>query len=98
MSVVAPVVGHPAGLSSVEAARRLAEYGPNSVDERPVPAWRRFLGRFWGPLPWMLEITIVLTVVLGKNLEAVIIAALLVVNSVIGDRQDARAGRARSQC
>ena len=80
-----------AGLSGAEAARLLAEIGPNEVAERPVPAWRRFAGRLWGPLPWMLEATVVLTVVLGKDLEAVIITTLLVLNSAIGFVQQARA-------
>jgi H+-transporting ATPase len=84
----------PRGLSTDEARRRLAASGPNAVKREPVPAWRRFAARFSGPLPWILEATIVLTLVLGKDLEAAIIAALLVVNSVIGFWQTARAERA----
>ena len=79
------------GLTSTEAARRRAEFGPNEVVEHHEPAWRRFLARFWGPLPWMLEATIVLTVALGKDVEAVIITVLLVLNSVISFFQQARA-------
>jgi len=79
------------GLTSTEAARRRAEFGPNEVVEHHEPAWRRFLSRFWGPLPWMLEATIVLTVALGKDVEAVIITVLLVLNSVISFFQQARA-------
>ncbi len=79
------------GLTSVEAARRLREIGPNEVRERRDPAWRRFLTRFWGPLPWMLEATIVLTVALGKGVESLIIAVLLVMNSVISFVQQGRA-------
>jgi H+-transporting ATPase len=84
----------PAGLSTEAARRRLAEHGPNAVEAAPVPAWRRFLARFSGPLPWILEATIVLTLVLGKYLEAGIIAALLIVNSLIGFWQTSRAERA----
>ncbi len=79
------------GLSSAEAARRLERFGPNEVQERRSPAWRRFAGRFWGPLPWMLEGTIALTVLLGKDPEAVIITVLLVLNSIIGFLQQSRA-------
>ncbi len=84
----------PPGLDSAEAARRLASVGPNAIEDERVPAWRRLAARFWGPLPWMLEATILLTLVLGKDLEAGIIGALLVVNSVIGFQQSARAERA----
>ncbi len=84
----------PTGLSSEEAQRRLAAAGPNAVEEVRVPAWRNLAGRFWGPLPWILEATILLTIVLHKDLEAVIIGALLVVNSVIGFWHNTRADRA----
>ncbi|MGH9124876.1 MAG: plasma-membrane proton-efflux P-type ATPase [Acidimicrobiales bacterium] len=79
------------GLSHAEAARRRAEFGPNEVAEARVPAWRRLAGRFWGPLPWMLEVTIALTLLLGKDLEGVIITLLLVLNSVIGFVQQSKA-------
>jgi H+-transporting ATPase len=86
------IAGHPAlGLTSEEAASRLAQFGPNEVAEARVPAWRRLGGRLWGPLPWMLEGTIVLTVLLGKHAEAVIITVLLLLNSVIGFVQQSRA-------
>src|SRR5947207_7153814 len=86
--------GQVVGLSSGEASRRLASSGPNTLPDRPMPAWRRLAKRFWGPLPWMLEGTAVVTFLLGRETEAVIIAALLVVNSLIGYRQSAKAARA----
>lgn len=82
------------GLTSAEAAARLAQFGPNTVAEVRESAWLRFARRFWGPLPWMLEATIALTVVLGKDLEAVIIAVLLVLNSVISFFQQSRSDEA----
>jgi H+-transporting ATPase len=88
------VGGVLAGLSDDEAARRLASDGPNEVAAVRVPAWRRLVARFWGPLPWMLEATVVLTLVLGKHLEAGVIAALLVVNGLIGFVQQGRAASA----
>jgi H+-transporting ATPase len=86
--------GQVAGLTSAEAGQRLASSGPNTVPDRPMPAWRRLAKRFWGPLPWMLEGTAILTLLLGRTMEAAIITALLVVNSLIGYRQSAKAARA----
>jgi len=48
----------PAGLSSAEAARRLAEFGPNSVVEERIHPLTQIARHFWAPVPWMLEAAI----------------------------------------
>ncbi len=54
---------HQAGLTSAEASRRLAQTGPNSIPEsRPHP-WLAFLGHLWGPIPWMLEVAVILELI-----------------------------------
>jgi H+-transporting ATPase len=53
--------------------------------------WRRAIEKFWTPIPWMLEATIVLELVLGKFIEAAIIAILLVFNAALGLFQESRA-------
>ena len=52
---------------------------------------RSALSKFWTPVPWMLEAAIVLEVVLGKYVEAAVIAALLVFNAALGFFQESRA-------
>ena len=47
--------------------------------------------KLWAPIPWMLEAAIVLELVLGKDVEAGIIAVLLVFNAVLGFFQEGRA-------
>jgi len=84
----------PEGLSSEEAARRLAQFGPNAVtEERTRPAARLFRG-FWQPVPWMLEAAIVLQLAVHAYLEAGLIAALLIFNVVLGAVQESRADAA----
>lgn len=58
------------GLTQEEARRRLLEYGPNIVTEKKPHPIAALLGKFWAPVPWMLEVTIVLELALGKFLEA----------------------------
>jgi H+-transporting ATPase len=52
---------------------------------------RSALLKFWAPVPWMLEAAIVLQLVLGKVVEAAIIAGLLVFNAALGLFQEGRA-------
>ena len=80
-----------AGLSGAEAARRLAETGPNAVPETRE-SWPRALGsKLWTPLAWMLEATVLLELFLGHLTQAGVIAALLVFNAVLGVTQEGRA-------
>ncbi len=81
----------PSGLTSEEARRRLQQSGPNAVADTAERPLRRALTKFWAPVPWMLEAAIVLELVLGKYVEAGIIAALLAFNAVLGFFQEGRA-------
>src|ERR1700690_2458515 len=79
------------GLSSEEARQRLRQDGPNTMPDTAVHPLCRALHKFWAPVPWMLEAAIVLQLALGKDLEASIIAALLVFNAALGLFQESRA-------
>ncbi|MGC8509063.1 MAG: HAD-IC family P-type ATPase, partial [Thiomonas sp.] len=86
-----PSTDRTQGLSRVEAHHRLLQYGPNAIAEKTVPLWRQLAGKFWAPVPWMLEAVIVLQLTLGRGLESVVIAALLVFNALVALRQEQRA-------
>ena len=79
------------GLTSEEARTRLTKYGPNAMPDTGVHPLRMALAKFWAPVPWMLEAAIVLELVLGKYVEASIIAVLLLFNAVLGWFQESRA-------
>jgi H+-transporting ATPase len=81
----------PAGLSSAQAHALLAELGPNTVREERPSLTARLADSLWAPVPWMLEATIVLELVLGKWVDAVIVAAVLVFNAALGFVQQGRA-------
>ncbi|OIQ49134.1 Calcium-transporting ATPase 1 [Pseudodesulfovibrio hydrargyri] len=82
------------GLSSVEAANRLAQYGPNALEEHKVSPLMQFLGYFWGPIPWMIEVAAVLSLAVRHWADFCIILALLVFNAVVGFWQEYQAGNA----
>lgn len=81
----------PVGLSSTEAQGLLAEVGPNAIPEPAPRPFRDLARRFWGPVPWMLEVALALEVLLQKVPEALILAALLVFNAVLAEVQEHRA-------
>jgi H+-transporting ATPase len=78
------------------AAERLKQYGPNSIPETKRNSPLIFLKKFWAPIPWMLEITILLELYLGKNTEAIVIGALLFFNAILSFSQENRAQNALS--
>ncbi|MBS0232209.1 MAG: HAD-IC family P-type ATPase [Proteobacteria bacterium] len=79
------------GLSSAAAARLLGEIGPNSVREEKEHPVQRVLRHFWSPVPWMLEATIALQLLIGERIEALMIVALLLMNVALGVFQETRA-------
>src|SRR5208282_6533291 len=87
-------VDAPVGLTSDEARRRLAQFGPNAVSEAPAPRWRTYLAKFWSPIAWLLEGAFVIEIGLGKYVEAAVIAALLLFNATLGFIQEGRASAA----
>lgn len=86
----------PTGLTATEAQDRFRQFGPNRVEEERRHLLRTFFAKFWAPVPWMLEATIVLEVLVHKPDEAVIIGALLLFNSVLSFVQENQANRALS--
>ncbi len=79
------------GLTSDEARGRLEKFGPNAMPDTSAHPLRMALQKFWAPVPWMLEAAIVLELVLGKYVEAAIIALLLLFNAALGLFQESRA-------
>jgi len=75
------------GLTESEASNRIGIFGPNEITEKKRNPLLQFLSRYWGPMPWLLELAMVLSIVLHHYLEAGIIFALLTINTVIGYMQ-----------
>ena len=74
----------PDGLSQAEAQKRLAQYGPNEIEEKKTNPFLKFLTYFWGPIPWMIEVAVILSAVVRHWPDFFIILLLLVSNAVVG--------------
>jgi H+-transporting ATPase len=82
------------GLTSSEADLRTRRFGLNEIPEKKINPLVDFLSRYWGPMPWLLELTIVLSYLIGHYLEVIIIFALLTINATIGFRHQKSSQRA----
>jgi H+-transporting ATPase len=82
------------GLSQAEAANRLERYGYNELPEKKVNPFLKFLSYFWGPIPVMIIIAAVLSGALRRWPDLGVILALLVMNAVVGFREEYQAGNA----
>jgi Ca2+-transporting ATPase len=87
------------GLTDAEAARRLAADGPNELwSKPPVPLWRKVLDQFRDPLVALLLVAVGISVAVwwvegaeGVPVDAVVIAAIIVLNAVLGLVQESKA-------
>ena len=84
----------PEGLSQAEAQKRLTQYGPNEIEEKKTNPFLKFLSYFWGPIPWMIEVAVILSGAVRHWPDFFIILLLLVANAVVGFWEEHTAGNA----
>ncbi len=82
------------GLTTAEAHTLLKQFGPNSVVEEKAHPLKKFFKRFWAPIPWLLDATIIIQLFLGERVEAAVIGGLLVLNGFLSLLQEGRAQKA----
>ena len=82
----------PKGLSQAEAAKRLAQYGPNEIKEKKDNLFLKFLSYFWGPIPWMIEAAVILSGVVKHWLDFFVILFLLFSNALVAFWEEHQAG------
>ncbi|MET0524922.1 MAG: cation-translocating P-type ATPase [Nocardioides sp.] len=95
MGSTTPAAQEQDGLTFAEAARRLARDGPNQVPQQRRRSWpARVLGQLRDPMILLLLGALVVVVLLGDLSDAVIIAAVVLLNTTIGVVQEVRAENA----
>lgn len=82
------------GLTSQEAEKRLASFGPNLIEEKHTSNLVKFLLFFWGPIPWMIEVAVVLSGILQRWEDFSIICLMLALNAGVGFWQQYKADNA----
>jgi H+-transporting ATPase len=79
------------GLTLAEVVLRQQEKGFNEVEEKKKQPFLAFIKKFWGLSAWMLELIMILSAVLGKYADLIVVGVLLVVNAILGFLQEQRA-------
>ena len=101
------MTGDPAasGLTREEAARRLREFGPNTLPGKPpISLWRRLFRQFENPLIYILLFALAFDLgswiqagLSGWPVEALAIGAVLALNAGLGAFQEHRSEQALAQ-
>ena len=79
------------GLTEDEVKIRLEKYGTNELPEKEETTLHRIFRRFWGPIPWMIEIAAILSAAVQKWEDFGIIMTLLLVNAGLDFWQESKA-------
>ncbi|EMP56512.1 plasma-membrane proton-efflux P-type ATPase [Marinobacter santoriniensis NKSG1] len=79
------------GLTDAAVQERLETVGFNEIVEKEESVWHRVFRRFWGPIPWMIEIAAILSAMVGKWEDFSIILVMLLVNAFLDFFQEHRA-------
>ncbi len=85
----------PGGLSSSIAAERLGKYGHNIITRGKKDGLLKLLWRqINNPLIWVLIVSCVIAMTLGKVTDGLVVLAVVVINTIIGFIQEYKASRA----
>ena len=80
------------GLSQLEARKRLAKYGPNELkQEKGISPIKIFFEQFNSPLVWILIGALIISIIMKEEIDAIVIAIIIILNAVLGFVQEYRA-------
>ncbi|MFA5603760.1 MAG: HAD-IC family P-type ATPase [Bacilli bacterium] len=82
------------GLSTFEVNKRLEKYGANTLPKAKTKTiFRIFLEQFMNPITYILIITIILSFMIGENLDAIFIMAVILTDAIFGTYQEWKANK-----
>ncbi|WP_372831287.1 cation-transporting P-type ATPase [Pontibacterium sp.] len=83
------------GLTHQDATKRQQQHGPNRIPEPPRrSAWMRLLSQFHNVLIYVLLVAGIVTALLDHMVDAWVIAAVVVINALVGFIQEGKAEKA----
>lgn len=83
------------GLPAAQARQRLEKFGPNALPRtKPESAFHRLLRQFRDPMIYVLIAAAVFTAILGEVVDTIVIAAVVLINALVGFFQEGKAADA----
>ncbi|MCF8386884.1 MAG: plasma-membrane proton-efflux P-type ATPase [Bacteroidales bacterium] len=82
------------GLSEDEVKKRQHKYGKNTIEEEDSKPLLEFLSHFWGPIPWMIEVAVILSAIAGRWEDFAVIFTMLLINGGVGYWHEHKASNA----
>ncbi len=79
------------GLSGEEVEKQREKYGYNEIKEKKESWAHRLFRRFWGPIPWMIEIAALLSAIAKRWEDFIVIMIMLLVNAFVDFYQESKA-------
>lgn len=82
------------GLSGAEVEKVRVTYGYNQIEDKKINPIYSFAVKFWGPVPWLLELVILLTLITHRYIDTIAVAFLLLFNIIMAFVHEYRAQNA----
>ncbi len=82
------------GLTSNEAAQRKEQYGANEIESEEKNPVLAFLSHFWGPIPWMIEVAVILSAIAQRWEDFAVILIMLLINGGVSYWHESKASNA----
>ncbi len=79
------------GLTSKEVEERIKKFGYNEINEKEETWYQRLFKKFWGPIPWMIEIAAILSAIAHRWEDLAVILFMLFVNAFVDFYQESKA-------
>ena len=92
--VAAALGSTPDGLSSAEAARRLALLGPNALRTHKANGWAVLGRQLRSPILILLVVTAAISLFVGQTTDSIVIGVIVIVSVGLGFGNEYRAERA----
>jgi len=85
------IVDDLTGLDEASVLQQRKKYGLNEINEKEEGWFHRLFRRFWGPIPWMIEVALILSALAKRWEDFAVIAFMLFVNAFVDFYQESKA-------